>query len=195
MVRQALFLAKALLAAGLLAQLGCVWDDQSNMEVYNSACLNLDMQNGLLMNDGKPFTGVIYELRPNQKDTADVTCFYDGKEHGTWKRFYPNGKLMETRQYDRGKKVGRLLAWWPNGKCKLDYNFKDGEYNGLCREWLNNGQLMSAMNYDKGYESGRQVQYYTNGKIKANYTIINGRRYGLLGTKNCKNVADSVFKK
>lgn len=196
MARQVRFPAKILMVVGLLAMCGCMRDDdQRRMKVYNAANLHLNMQDGLLLNDNKPFTGVIYELKANQKDTMDIICFYRGKEHGTWKRFYPNGKLMEKRQYDNGKKVGQLLAWWPNGRRKLDYNFKDGEYSGLCREWLYTGQLMSAMNYDNGYEAGRQVQYYTDGKIKANYTILNGRRYGLLGTKNCKNVADSVFKK
>jgi antitoxin component YwqK of YwqJK toxin-antitoxin module len=50
------------------------------------------------------------------------------------------------------------------------------------------------MNYVMGHESGAQQQFYTDGKIKANYTIIDGRRYGLLGTKNCVNVSDSIFK-
>ena len=49
------------------------------------------------------------------------------------------------------------------------------------------------MNYVKGHEEGSQKMYYDNGKIRSNYTIIAGRRYGLLGTKNCVNVADSVF--
>ena len=28
---------------------------------------------------------------------------------------------------------------------------------------------------------------------KSNYFIKNDRRYGLLGTKNCENVSDSIF--
>jgi len=54
---------------------------------------------------------------------------------------------------------------------------------------------MEVMNYKNGYEDGRQEQYYDNGKVKANYIMMSGRRYGLLGTKNCVNVTDSVFKK
>jgi antitoxin component YwqK of YwqJK toxin-antitoxin module len=51
------------------------------------------------------------------------------------------------------------------------------------------------LNYQKGHEEGEQKWWYDNGKIKANYIIKDGRRYGLLGTKNCINVSDSIFKK
>ena len=35
--------------------------------------------------------------------------------------------------------------------------------------------------------------FYNNGKVRSNYLVINGKRYGLLGTKNCVNVKDSIF--
>jgi hypothetical protein len=38
-----------------------------------------------------------------------------------------------------------------------------------------------------------QTWWYDNGKVKSNYRIIEGRRFGLLGTKNCINVSDSIF--
>ena len=49
------------------------------------------------------------------------------------------------------------------------------------------------MSYYKGYESGGQKVWYPNGLIKSNYIMKNGRRYGLLGTKNCINVKDSII--
>jgi antitoxin component YwqK of YwqJK toxin-antitoxin module len=51
------------------------------------------------------------------------------------------------------------------------------------------------MTYRKGYEDGLQQQFYESGKVKANYMMLDGRRYGMLGTKNCVNVSDSIFKK
>ncbi|MES2809741.1 MAG: toxin-antitoxin system YwqK family antitoxin [Bacteroidota bacterium] len=165
------------------------------MPMFNAAHIKVRIENGLLMQNGQPFTGIIYALQPNQKDTSEMVCFNHGHEHGVWKRFYPGGKLGEVRYFENGKKTGRLQGWWPNGKNKLDYQFKDGEYQGLCREWQADGRLIAAMNYEQGHESGHQLQYYSDGKVKANYIIINGRRYGLLGTKNCKNVSDSIFKK
>lgn len=153
------------------------------------------MQNGMLFNNGQPFTGIIYSLQPNQTDTAEIVSFNQGHEDGLWKKFYLENTLAEQRYFSNGKKVGDYVAYWPNRKIKLLYHFKDGEYEGNCREWSPSGSLMASMNYKKGYEDGHQLQYYDDGKVKANYMIINGRRYGLLGTKNCVNVTDSVFKK
>ncbi len=164
------------------------------MMVFNSTEANIELKNGLAMNGSTIFTGKIFSLSANQKDTAEIVGFYEGKEHGIWKKFYPNGKVMETREFRNGKKVGCLKAWWPNGTLKLQYSFADGEYNGSCREWNDRGLLIKAMNYRMGYEEGSQKQFYDDGKIKANYIMTGGRRYGLLGTKNCENVADSIFK-
>jgi len=169
---------------------------QPVMQKFNSAKLGkVEMRNGLLTQNDLPFTGIIYTLQPNQIDTSEIVGFNNGVEHGVWKKFYADGKLAEQRCFDNGKKVGEYDAWWPNGTAKLVYHFNNGEYEGTCREWTDQKVLIAEMNYKEGYEDGPQKQYYDNGKIKANYIITNGRRYGLLGTKNCVNVTDSIFKK
>lgn len=108
------------------------------------------------------------------------------------KQIYPSGKIRELRYFENGKKVGDYKTWWENGKLQSHYVFKDDEYEGTCREWNENGILIREMNYHKGHETGSQKQWYDDGKVRSNYVIINGRRYGLLGTKNCINVSDSL---
>jgi antitoxin component YwqK of YwqJK toxin-antitoxin module len=102
--------------------------------------------------------------------------------------------LMERRFYEQGKKTGIFDGWWPNGHKRLTYHFQNGEYEGNCRDWTDRGVLINDMNYHEGHETGEQRQFYEDGKIKSNYVIKDGRRYGLLGTKNCVNVSDSVFR-
>ncbi len=111
-----------------------------------------------------------------------------------WKKYYEGGKIKETRRFSLGKKTGDYIAWWPNGSKQLHYFFIDDEYEGNCKEWNEKGLLTKDMNYKKSKEEGLQRWWYDNGKIKANYFIKGGRRYGLLGTKNCINVSDSIFK-
>jgi hypothetical protein len=142
-----------------------------------------------------PFTGIVFTCYPNGKDTAELAGFLAGKENGYRKRYYPNGQLREIREFDKGFKTGTYTAWWDNGQKRLQYFFKDDEYQGSCREWNTQGTLTKEMNYQNGYEAGPQKMFYDNGRVRANYIILNGRRYGLLGTKNCINVSDSVFKK
>lgn len=61
------------------------------------------------------------------------------------------------------------------------------------KEWSFDGKLSHLGNFENGQEEGSQKMWYDTGKIRANYVIKNGKRYGLLGTKNCKNVSDSIF--
>ncbi len=149
--------------------------------------------NGLLMDKNEPFSGTLFALFPETKDTAYLASYLDGKEHGEWKKFYTNHQLKEKRYFENGQKTGEFIAWWENGQKQLAYTFADDEYQGTCKEWNTEGRLVRIMNYDKGYEEGVQQWWYNNGKIKANYVIKGGRRYGLLGTKNCVNVTDSIF--
>jgi antitoxin component YwqK of YwqJK toxin-antitoxin module len=179
----------------LLLVAACSNDSQNRYKQYNHASIKPLISDGILVWNQQPFTGIIYSLDSLTKDTLEIVCFKEGKEEGEWKQFYSGGKLKERRYFKDGKKVGLLASWWPNGNRKWAYHFKDGEYEGECKEWNPAGLLVKRMHYVNGYEEGLQQFYYDNGKVKANYTMIGGRRYGLLGTKNCVNVSDSIFKK
>jgi antitoxin component YwqK of YwqJK toxin-antitoxin module len=148
---------------------------------------------GITYVDAKVFNGVLVALSKTG-DTLSRESFLNGREHGLWKKFYENGQPMETRSFAHGKKVGKYLAWWPNGNQKLEYHFSAGEYHGILREWDVDGHLIRVATYENGYEAGAQKVWYPNGKIRSNYVVINGRRFGLLGTKNCVNASDSVFR-
>lgn len=175
----------------------CASQQQSTpaLKWYNQEAIQLTNDGGTYKLYSKLFSGIIYQLGANTKDTIAIGSFIDGKEDGEWRKYYPNQQLMEKRYYSRGNKTGTFEGWWPNGNKRLLYNFANGEYNGNCKDWSDKGVLVSNMNYVNGYENGLQQQFYENGKVKANYMMLDGRRYGLLGTKNCVNVSDSIFKK
>ncbi|MBC7616086.1 MAG: toxin-antitoxin system YwqK family antitoxin [Pedobacter sp.] len=161
----------------------------------NSNDSNFRVQNGIIFHEQNLYTGYIFTLFQNQKDTSMIKGFLNGREHGTWKKIYPDGTLQEIRVYRNGKKVEKYNAYWENGTKKLAYSFKNDEYEGICEEWNSGGILIKSMHYSKGYEEGTQKMFFDDGKIRSNYVIVNGRRYGLLGTKNCINVSDSILKK
>lgn len=179
---------------------GCNTKAPKNLMVDYSVLLNkgeqqIKIENGLLNINQKPFSGRLYSLFGASTDTAELLSYQSGKEHGEWKKFYPSGKIKEKRFFEQGKKTGEYSAWWENGNSQLHYFFVADEYEGTCKEWNVEGKLVRILNYRQGHEEGHQQWWYDNGKIKANYVIQDGRRYGLLGTKNCINVSDSVFRK
>ncbi len=100
---------------------------------------------------------------------------------------------MESREYLLGRKNGKQIAYWENGNKRFEFVAKNDAYEGELKEWSFDGKLIHEAHFVNGQEDGTQQMWYDNGKIRANYIIIKGRRYGLLGTKNCKNVSDSLL--
>jgi hypothetical protein len=166
----------------------------NSMAVLNSNDIGLANVNGSMYFNRQPFSGLLFTLFAGTKDTAEISAWSQGKEHGEWKKFYKAGRSQSNRTFENGKKTGVLITWWPDGTKQMHYLFHNDEYDGTCREWNEQGKLVKEMNYKMGHEEGSQRSWYDNGSTRANYVIKNGRRFGLLGTKNCMNVSDSIFK-
>ena len=169
--------------------------EKANLKFVNRELVSVKHSGGVVYVNNSVFTGTLFSLSENKKDTMELSSFLNGREHGIWEQFYSHGALKEIRHFENGKKQGEYKAWWEDGSKKFVFQFANDEYNGTCYEWADNGQLIHEANYIAGHEAGEQRAWYTSGKVRSNYTITNGRRYGLLGTRNCKNVSDSVFRK
>lgn len=174
--------------------LSCHNQKQDAAVIYRSvASPEIKMIRDAVYRQGIPFTCILYELMPETSDTLFLANYLDGVLHGRLKKWYANGQLMEERFYAAGQKHGKQTAWWENGNPKFRFTAKADAYEGELKEWTFDGKLIHLANFKAGQEEGVQKLWYDNGKIRANYVMLNGRRYGLLGTKNCKNVSDSIF--
>lgn len=158
------------------------------IEVNNTALQKIQ---DIVYYNNKKFDGYVYEMY-NSKDTSFVKSFQNGLEEGVHKKWYPNKQLFEERFYINGKKEGTHKAWWENGKKQYEYQISNDVYTGEFKEWNRDGLLVKFFHYKNGQEEGSQKLFYDDGSIRSNYVIIKGRRFGLLGTKNCKNVKDSL---
>ncbi len=153
----------------------------------------ISLKNDTVFFKAEKYNGFLYQLSRNSIDTIAIEGYINGLLSGDQKKWFPNRQLMEERYYRQGKKNGKQIAYWPNGNKRFEFVAKDDGYEGELREWSENGHLFHLANFVNGQEEGAQKMWYDNGKIRANYVIIQGKRYGLLGTKNCKNVSDSIF--
>jgi antitoxin component YwqK of YwqJK toxin-antitoxin module len=154
---------------------------------------DISIRNDIIYHKDEKFNGLLFELHPSGSDTLLSERIKNGIHEGVSKKWYLNRKLMEYREYSLGRKNGRQLAFWENGKKRFEFMAKNDAYEGELKEWTLIGQLFHLAHYANGQEDGIQKMWYENGRIRANYVIRNGKRYGLLGTKNCKNVSDSIF--
>ena len=153
----------------------------------------ISLNNNQVLIDGKRYNGFLYQLYQNQKDTFSVEGYRNGLLNGICKKYYYSGQLMEWRQYTNGAKNGQQISYWENGHKRFEFIAVMDAYEGELKEWSEDGRLFHLGHFKNGHEEGVQKLWYDNGKIRANYVIKNGRRYGLLGTKNCKNSSDPVI--
>jgi len=159
--------------------------------LWSSPTISID-QDTVFLNEEK-YSGYVVELDTASMDTLSIQGYLNGLQSGIGKKWYSNGQLMEERSYSKGAKNGLQTAYWENGAKKFEFVAKDDVYEGEFKEWNTEGNLVHLANYENGQESGTQKLWDDKGKIRANYVIVKGKRYGLLGTKNCKNVSDSIF--
>jgi antitoxin component YwqK of YwqJK toxin-antitoxin module len=152
----------------------------------------LSVKNDVVFYEGKEYSGFLILINES-KDTLSRVGYFNGLLSGISRKSYPNKQLMEERHYLGGKKNGLQVSFWENGNKRFEFIAQNDAYEGEMKEWDVNGKLFHLAHFVHGQEEGVQKLWYDNGKIRANYIIIKGKRYGLLGTKNCKNVSDSIF--
>lgn len=160
----------------------------------NSTDKAFTLHQDTLFYDNIKFSGLVYTLY-NVKDTMQVASYLNGLEEGIQKKWYTNQQIASVRGYHTGKKIGKHIGYWENGRSKFEFYFKDGEHHGVAKEWYQNGQCYRIFHYEHGYEQGSQKMWWENGIIRANYVVKNGRRYGLVGLKLCMNQNDTIRKK
>jgi len=120
-------------------------------------------------------------------------CSTSAPETEVEKMYFASGKVREIRHIKKGVRQGLQTAYWENGQKRFEYTAVNDAYEGELKEWAENGQLFHLAHYKNGQEDGIQQMWHANGKIRSNYVIIQGRRFGLLGTKNCKNINEKLL--
>ncbi|MDB5223241.1 MAG: hypothetical protein JWN83_1908 [Chitinophagaceae bacterium] len=187
------------LAAALLLICSCS-QNRSRQTVFSNQVIKTyvlksasTIKNDTVFMSGKKYSGFLFQLHSDNTDTAFLEGYYNGLQSGVTKKWYAGKKLMEERYYYDGKKNGKQIAFWENGNKRFEFIANNDTYEGEMKEWNVDGRLIHVANFKNGQEEGTQKLWYDNGKIRANYVIIKGKRYGLLGTKNCRNVSDSIF--
>ncbi len=99
-----------LLVIFLLTHCSVPGNDPTGTTWVNGEVSNLRRINGIMNLDNKPFNGSIFILYPGTKDTAETSGYLHGKEHGTWEKYYENGRLKEKRTFIEGQKTGEYIA-------------------------------------------------------------------------------------
>ncbi|WCO00648.1 toxin-antitoxin system YwqK family antitoxin [Psychroserpens ponticola] len=153
----------------------------------NELVLKTDL--GLMYYQNQPFNGTSVK-HYNAVVKAESIKYINGKRHGIYQKWFPNGALSFEAYYVNGLQHGKAKSWWKNGNLRSEANFKDGIVNGIQKQWYKSGAKFKEMSIVNGQEEGFQKAWRENGKIYNNYEAKNGRIFGLKRASLCYQLED-----
>lgn len=146
--------------------------------------------NGVVMYEGKPFSGVVEQRSENTLLTR--TPYLRGKTHGIVEGWYPEGTARFQKVYREGRREGVHRGYWPEGTPQFVYQYSNDRFDGEQSAFFRTGVLSEHRSYRDGHEEGQQRFYNTEGRLVANYTFKQGRRYGIVGRFDCVSMIDDT---
>ena len=81
-----------------------------------------------------------------------IINFKDGKLHGIYKSWHPNGKVRNKSEFINGKKNGKSITFSSDGIKIFEEHYKEGKLHGELTEWSENGDLVRKVSYINGSE-------------------------------------------
>ena len=124
--------------------------------------------------DGLQFTKV--DRQKNQAETIGLTKegkvsfegeLKDGKPHGAWTTFFPDGRPRWKGVKKEGVSHGPFTMWYPSGKRKIEGNYQEGKKHGISTMWHLNGAKWKEQSHQDGAPSGVWQTWDNNGVLQA----------------------------
>lgn len=113
--------------------------------------------------NGKPFTGLAYELYENG-NLIYYANYVNGFIEGELVEFYKNGNLQALKNLTRGQSNGIERAWHENGSLKFEGEYKFGIALHY-KEWDAEGQIIKQK--DSPTEADlRLIESFSNSDVK-----------------------------
>jgi len=103
-----------------------------------------------------------------------------GIKDGPWKEYFPNGKIKNIGNYEKGNRTGEWKFYHTNGQLEQigSYN-QEGREEGIWTWYFASGSLLREENYFNGKLDGHSVEYDETGIIIAEGEYIENYREGV----------------
>lgn len=96
--------------------------------------------------------------------------FVDDVPQGTFKYYFPDGKLKSISEFIKGVSKVKVTTFHPNGTISSEGTFIDQQKDGLWKYYSEKGILLSEENYKLGKRNGNFITYSTDGyKLKVEH--------------------------
>ena len=110
----------------------------------------IEIIDDLVYSNDKLYTGKCAYYDDNNGGMISSHEFSDGKFHGKWKFYYPNGQLETVGKFDNGLRVGVWDYFHENGKKSQVARYINGKKNGVWEVYDENGNLIVEQEWIEG---------------------------------------------
>jgi len=122
------------------------------------------------------------KMEEKYEDGTIKTVYYldsEGFYHGTYKKYYPSGQLMEEAIYVKNLLSGKRVLYYSNGQIEIEEHYnQQGLMEGPYRAYYENGTLKLEKQYLNNQITGILKVYYPSGKIKEVVTMSENEENG-----------------
>lgn len=86
----------------------------------------------------------------------------EGKDHGRYREYHPNGNMQYEYFYEIGKKTGKWLSWYENGVPYTERQFVNDQLHGKIYVWDEEGKLAKEYDYRNGVLVNSKMHFEEN---------------------------------
>ncbi len=90
--------------------------------------------------------------------------YVDGKKEGKAINFFPNGKEELVLYYKNNIKHGTATTYYESGVVKKETPYVDGVKHGIQKYYFSNGKISAEIPFQNGLQSRKTKEYYKSGK-------------------------------
>lgn len=97
--------------------------------------------------------------------------------HGKHLTYYQSGKLFIEENYNSGKRVGEIVAYYETGE--IMYKVSSDKYlDGELTQYYKNGNIKRIEHFNNGSLTGKMTEYYPDGNVSCKGKYLNGQKTG-----------------
>lgn len=115
--------------------------------------------------------------KPN--DVIEEGGYKLNRKYGLWKKYFPNGNLMNEIYFKNGRANGGFKTYYENGNVEEEGNWKGRVYTGGFKRFHENGQIAQEKTFNAAGKTDGQIKYFhDNGQEELVFTTVNGVEKG-----------------
>jgi len=104
----------------------------------------------------------------------------DTVPHGTYRRYYKNGKLEQQTSFRDGKRDSAYVEFHPTGTRRLETTYRGGIRQGPFKTYYENGKVAQEGSFENDQPTGELTYYHPGGEVRLRTTLAKGQPNGPL---------------